>query len=88
MAKIDTKFGLDDEVFTFEKTENDEILINRGKITEMCIDKDGVGYYIDDIFVEYSEDKLIDACCDPDDLYIKLYELTEKNNGPETTQRN
>ena len=88
MAKIDTKFGLDDEVFTFEKTENDEILINRGKVTEICMDKDGGADQVDEIFGEYSEDELIDVCCDPDDLYIKLYELMEKKNGPEPTQGN
>ena len=85
MAKIDTKFSLDDEVFTFEKTENDEILINRGKVTEICIDKDGVAYYVDEIFVEYTENDLINADCTSDELYDKLYELTEKKNGPETT---
>ena len=86
MAKIETKFDIGDEVFTFEKTENRELVINRGKITEICIDKDGATYYIDAIFAKYSEDDILSVDCTSDELYDKLYELTEKKNGPEAAQ--
>ena len=85
MAIINIKFDIGDEVFTFEKTENDEILINRGKITGICIDKDGAAYYVDEIFVEYSEDDILSVNCISDEIYDKIYELTEKKNGPELT---
>lgn len=86
MAKIDTKFGLGEEVFTFEKNDNDELLINRGKIEQICIDSNNVLYYIDDIYVEYKENDLLSADCTSDELYDKIYELTKKvENGPELT---
>lgn len=87
MAIINTKFDIGDEVFTFEKTENGELLVNRGKITEICIDKEGAAYYVDEIFVEYNEDDIISVNCISDEIYDKIYELTKKvENGPETTQ--
>ena len=85
MAIINTKFDIGDEVFTFEKTENRELVINRGKITEICIDKDGATYYIDEIFAEYSEDDVLSVNCISDEIYDKIYELTKREeNGPES----
>lgn len=89
MAIINTKFDIGDEVFTFEKTEKGELLVNRGKITEICIDKDGATYYIDEIFAEYSEDDVLSVNCISDEIYDKIYELTKREeNGPEPAQRN
>ena len=89
MAIINTKFDIGDEVFTFEKTENRELVINRGKITEICIDKDGATYYMDEIFAEYSEDDVLSVNCLSDELYDKIHELTKREeNGPEPTQGN
>lgn len=86
MAKIDTKFNLGDEVFTFEKNDDDELLINRGKIEQICIYSGGVLYYVDDKYIEYEENDLLNADCTSDDLYEKIYELTKKvENGPKLT---
>lgn len=86
MAKIDVKFGLGDEVFVFEKAENGDTVINKGKIEQICIDKEGTSYFIDDFYDEYYEDDIISVNADPADVSKKLYEVTE--NGRETTQGN
>lgn len=87
MAKIEVKFNLGDEVFTFEKNDDDELLINRGKIEQICVYSNDVLYYVDDKFIEYEENDLLNADCTSDDLYEKIYELTKKvENGPESTQ--
>lgn len=89
MAKINTKFGLGEEVFTFEKSDYGDVCINRGKIAQICIDSNSVLYYLDDIYVEYEENNLLSADCTSDELYDKIYELTKKaENGPEPTQGN
>lgn len=79
MAKIDVKYNLDDEVLviTSDRWRN-HYIITRGKVEAVSVDKDGAEYLVDDSDEFYKEEDLLSVNCSPDELYDRIYKMTDK----------
>ena len=77
MAKIDTKFNLGDEVFTFGENGWGSY-INRSKVEGISIDESGNEYLVHNIDEFYKEKDLLSTNCTPEELYNKIIEFVEE----------
>lgn len=78
MAKIEVKFNLGDEVFVIASDRWSLHYVTRGKVEGVSVDKDGAEYLIDDSNEFYKENDLLSVNCSPDELYDRIYKITDK----------
>lgn len=78
MAKIEVKFNLGDEVFVIASDRCGFHYVTRGKVEAVSVDKDGAEYLIDDSNEFYKEEDLLSVNCSPDELYDRIYKMTDK----------
>lgn len=78
MAKIDVKYNLDDEVFVLTSDRWRTHYITRGKVKAVFVDKDGAEYLVDGSDKLYKEEYLLSVNCSPDELYDRIYKMTDK----------
>lgn len=78
MAKIDVKYNLDDEVFVITSDRWRNHYITRGKVKAVFVDKDGAEYLVDGSDKLYKEEYLLSVNCSPDELYDRIYKMTDK----------
>lgn len=78
MAKIEVKFNLGDEVFVIASDGWSIHYVTRGKVKAVFVDKDGAEYLVDGSDKLYKEKYLLSVNCSPDELYDRIYKMTDK----------